>query len=164
MGVTAFYFISCTSSKKNISETSVEEYYNDNPYAQKHIYAPGLVTPDVAFDYIHAFKKHKYRVFGKGKLDNPWSTFDQHALDSLINDPETDSIFFFLAAFPKKDKSVPKDSTRHPFVVLEAIPKPSETETGKGSSNFSATLSKPLYIVPVQICPPPNTGCRMPGT
>ena len=162
-GIITIFFISCTSSKKNISATSTQDYYKDNHYAQNYMDAPGLVSGDVALDYIHAFKKHKYRGFGKGKLNNPWSTFDRKTLNQLIDDGETDSIYFFLAAFPKNDKSVLKDSTRHPFIILEAIPKTPATETGKGSSNFSAATSKPVFLLPVKICPPPNTGCSIPG-
>lgn len=163
MGMGTILFMSCTSSKKNISATSIQDYYKDNHYAQNYMDAPGLVSGDVALDYIHAFKKHNYRGFGKEKLNNPWSTFDRKTLDQLINDGETDSIYFLLAAFPKNDKSVLKDSTRHPFIILVAIPKPSATETGKGSSNFSVATSKAVYLLPVKICPPPNTGCSMPG-
>ena len=163
MGIGTILFMSCTSSKKNISATSIQNYYKDNHYAQNYMDAPGLVSGDVALGYIHAFKKHKYKTFGKGKLNNPWSTFDRTTLDKLINDGETDSIFFFLAAYPKKGPGIEKENRRHPFVVLQAIPKPPATETGKGSSNFSAGLSKPVYLVPIKICPPPNTGCSMPG-
>jgi hypothetical protein len=163
-GIVTLFSVSCTSSKKNISATSKQDYYKDNHYAEKYMDAPGLISRDVALHYINAFQKHKYKGFGEKKLENAWSTFDRATLDRLIKDPETDSIFFFLAAYPKKDKTVEKEKRRHPFVILEAVPEVPKSEKGKGSANSSATLSTPVYLLPVQICPPPNAGCRVPGS
>jgi hypothetical protein len=163
MGMVSFYCISCTSSKKNISQVSVKEYYKDNSYADKYKNFPHLLTGDEAKTYINAFKYHTYKGWRKKKLNNAWSTFDRHTLDSLVKDQQTDSIFFFLAAFPRHDKSVLEDSTRHPFIILEAIPKSSISSTGKGDSESSSNSVQPLFFSPVILCPPPDRGCRIPG-
>lgn len=161
MGVSAFYFISCTSSKENISTTSTQDYYKDNSYAQPYINNPQLISGDSAIVYINHFKKHIYRGWRKNKLLNAWSTFDRTTLDSLVNDRNTDSVYFFLAAYLKNDKD--KDQRKHPFVIMEAIPKPSSKANGKGSTVPETTLSKSLFFMPVKMCPPPNTGCAFPG-
>ncbi len=163
MGIIGFYCISCTSSKESLGGVTVQQYYNGNTYAQKYLNNPHLLTGNDAMAYIKSFKKHKYRIFGKKTLDNPWSTFDRDMLDSIGNDPETDSIFFFLAAFPKKNKSVAKEKRGDPFVILEAIPKSSTYEKGKGSAESPYYTAKSAFFSPVGLCPPPNTGCRMPG-
>jgi hypothetical protein len=162
MAIVGVYCVSCTSSKKSLGTVTVQDYYNGNTYAQKYLSDPHLLTGNDAMVYINSFKKHKYKTFGKKTLDNPWSTFDRNTLDSLVNDPETDSIFFFLAAFPKKDKSVPKDSIRHPFIIMEAVPKIPTSAMGKGSAESSSSALSSLFFMPVQLCPPPNTGCRIP--
>jgi hypothetical protein len=66
-----------------------------------------------------------------------------------------------LAAYLKSDPQ--EDRRKHPFVILKAIPKPSYEEKGKGGAAPTTTVSKSLYFTPIKICPPPNTGCRIPG-
>ena len=163
MGIVGFYCISCSSSKKNMSTESIQDYYKDNPYAEKYLKDPHLLTRNEAMVYINSFKKHKYKTFGKKKLDNPWSTFDRNMLDQIVNDPKTDSIFFFLAAFPKKDKSVPDSQRRLPFIIMEAVPKIPMSAMGKGSVESSSYLVQSVFFSPIKLCPPPNNGCRFPG-
>ena len=162
--IVGVYCVSCSSSKKSLGQVTVQDYYNGNSYAQKYLNDPHLISGDDAKIYIKAFKKHKYKGLFKGKhLDNAWSTFDRNTLDSLVNDPGTDSVFFFLAAFPKKDKSVPNDSIRHPFVIMEGVPKIPMSAMGKGSRESASLQVQPVFFSPIKLCPPPNTGCRFPG-
>jgi len=162
MGIAAFYFISCTSTKKNISTTSTQDYYKNNSYANSFLNNPNLISGDLATAYIHEFRKHTYKGWKKKKLLNPWSTFDPSLLNKIVNDPNTDSIFFFLAAYLKNDKD--KDRKKHPFIILEATPKPPFAENGKGDAAPVAAASSPLFFTPIGICPPPNAGCRFPGS
>lgn len=164
MSIVGLYCISCTSTTKNLGQVTVQDYYNGNTYAQKYLSdSPHLLTGTDARIYINAFKHHKYKISGKRKLDNAWSTFDRNILDSLVNDTETDSVFFFLAAFPKKDKSVPDSMKKHPFIIMEAIPKIPMSAMGKGSSESTSVQAQPIFFSPIKLCPPPNTGCRFPG-
>jgi len=164
MGIVGFYCISCTGSKENLGQVTKEDYYAGNSYAQKYLSDPHLISGDDAKIYIKAFKKHKYKGLFKGHhLDTAWSTFTRYTLDSLASDPETDSIFFFLAAFPKKDKSVPDSQRRHPFIIMETVPKIPMSAMGKGSAESSASTLRSLFFTPVKLCPPPNNGCRIPG-
>jgi len=159
MGVTAFYFVACTSSKENIKTTSTQDYYKNNSYAQPYLNDPHLISGELALAYIHEFRKHTYKGWRKKKLLNPWSRFDPTILNQIVSDPNIDSIFFFLAAYLK---NAPDSLRKHPFVILQAIPKPTLEGNGKGSATTEATISKPLYFTPIKICPPPNTGCLVP--
>ena len=167
MAIAAF-FLSCTSTKNNVQEKmSVDDYYKDNPYAKPYLEEPFrqyLITERQAKIYVNAFKKHNYRVTRKHILDNAWSVFDKHLLETVVADQKTDLVYFLFAAFPRWDKSVPKDSMRHPFIILQGIPKHEFLKTGNGGFfPDDAELSTSIYFVPTGICPPPNTGCSIPA-
>ena len=166
MSITAC-FLSCTSTKQNVQERmSVSDYYKNNPYAQPYLkkpYSKYLTTGQWVKIYVNAFKKHNYRVTRKYHLDIAWSTFDSSLLKTVLADDNIDSVVFLFAAFPRWH-SVSKDSMRHPFIILEAIPKVVPTKTGNGGFfSEDAALSTSLYFLPKYICPPPNTGCSIPG-
>ncbi len=154
MSISAICFNSCTSSINCSSEVPAKEYYKNNLYAKSYLDNPYLISVCLAKTYISAFKHHNYRGWRKQKLNYPWSVFDTSVLNNIVKDPNIDSVFFYLAAFPRKDKSVPKDSTRHPFIILMAKTKADKIEK-EGNSNK-------LYFVPIKICPPPNVGCAIP--
>jgi hypothetical protein len=164
MAIVGVYCVSCTSSKKSISETSKIDYYRDNPYAQPFIHDEHLISGDKAAMYISKFKHHKYKTFKKKTLNNAFSTFNPNVLDYFAKKSDEVSIFFKLAAFGKTGKSVPKDmdSSRHPFIIMEVRTKLPISATGKGSAESSASTLRSLFFMPVQLCPPPNTGCRIP--
>jgi hypothetical protein len=153
-------FISCTTTKSNTGKISAEEYYKNNPYAEPYLPNSHFISEDEAMVLIHAFKKHKYKVFHKKYLNNPWSTFERSVLNELITDPKTDSIFLFLAAYPKNDHSIDKEKRGHPFVILKAIPKQDPPLSGNGGSDFLSYLSQAIYLLPSNICPPPDSGCK----
>src|SRR6185312_4232390 len=136
MAIIATCVLSCTSTKQNIQEKmSVSDYYKDNPYAQPYLkepYLKYLTTGQWAKTYVNAFKKHNYRVTRKYHLDTAWSTFDSALLKTVLADDNIDSVAFLFAAFPRSDRSVSKDSIRHPFIILEAIPKVVPIKTGNG--------------------------------
>ncbi len=161
MAIFSIYFISCTTSRKNYVEIPVQESYKNNPYAQPYI-GPYLISERQAMIYIHAFKKHNYRVTRKKRLDPAWSFFDQKILKDLMLDKKTDSVIFLFGAYPSWDTTIPKEKKRHPFIILQAIPKVVFNESGKGDSFSSEALSASLYFRPKDICPPPNTGCKIP--
>lgn len=167
MAIITICFMSCTSIKKSTGKISVQDYYKDNPYAQKYMgtdFLPYLITKQQAMVYIHAFKKHNYRVTRKKKLDTAWSTFNRKLLDSLTRDSNTASLFFLMAAYPKWDKTIDKEFKRHPFIIMQGIPKPDSSGSGKGGVSSLKDFSQSLYLSPIKICPPPNTGCRIPGS
>jgi hypothetical protein len=153
-------FISCTTT--NLSTTSKEDYYQGNPYAQPYINDSSLISGPQAEIYIHSFKKHKYRDFHKKKLNVAWSTFDTAYLHLACDSSRTDSVYFFLAAYPKRDTTVHREKKRHPFIIMQVIPKPGNSETVKGGANSLLPISNSLYFLPRNICPPPNNGCSIP--
>lgn len=169
MTIVAACFLSCTSTKQNVQERmTVDEYYKDNPYAMDYLKEPFrkyLITESEVKIYVHAFRNHKYRVWrNKHNLDKAWSSFDSTLLKTVIADKNIDSVVFLFAAFPRWNKSVPRDSMRHPFIILDAIPKVVPTKTGNGGFfSEDAALSTSLYFLPKYICPPPNTGCSIPA-
>ena len=166
MAIITACLLSCTSTKQNIQERmSVKDYYQDNPYAQPYLENPYLITEKQANTFVHAFKNHKYRsLFNKHKLSIAWSSFDTSTVNSVVRDQNTDSIVFLHGAFPRSDKSIPYDHKRHPFIILQGIPKQGISQTGKGVSLlYDVVLSQPIYFLPKYICPPPNTGCTIPG-
>lgn len=167
MAIIAACFFSCTSTKNNVKEISVGDYYQDNPYAQPYLKKPFsdfLLTYYQVQIYAHAFRNHKYRVWRRGyNLDTAWSSFDTSVLKSVLRDQNTDSVVFLFGAFPRWDRSVPKDKKRHPFIILQGIPKQGFAQVGKGGLlQDYVPLSKPVYFRPKEICPPPNTGCTIP--
>lgn len=169
MAIITICFLSCTSTKQNVKKkTSFQDYYANNPYAQPYLKEPFvhyLVTDVWVRIYVHAFRNHKYRFWrNKHNLDKAWSSFDSSLLKTVIADKNIDSVVFLFAAFPRWDRTVSKDSMRHPFIILEAIPKIVPTKTGNGGFfSEDAALSTSLYFLPKYICPPPNTGCTIPG-
>lgn len=163
MAIAAF-FLSCASTNKNVTLRSKKDYYKDNPYAQPYINNDYLFSGDSAMVYIHAFKNHNYRTFYKKKiLDTAWSSFDKSILESVLKDQKTKSVYFLFAAYPHGERNIPKNKKRTPFIILQGIPKPDSSETGKGGVFSSAALSSPIYFLPVDICPPPKTGCTIPA-
>lgn len=156
-------FISCTTVKKYTGEISVQDYYINNPYAQKYMGFPDLISKPQAMEYVHAFKKHNYRVTRKKNLDPAWSTFNRILLDTLTMDSNTDSVIFLMAAYPKGDKTIDKEHKRHPFIIMQGIPKLDLSNSGKGGVFSPAALFQSIYFRPIKICPPPNVGCAMPG-
>jgi hypothetical protein len=169
MTIVAACFLSCTSTKQNVQERmTVDEYYKDNPYAKDYLKEPFrqyLITEGQARIYANAFRNHKYRVWrNKRNLDTAWSSFDTLLLKTVIADRNTDSVVFLLAAFPRWDRTVPQKRKRHPFIILQGIPKSPTTETARGGFfPYDVALSRPIYFVPKYICPPPNTGCSIPA-
>lgn len=169
MAIITACLLSCTSTKQNVQEKmSVDDYYKDNPYAKPYLDEPFrqyLITGRQAKIYVHAFRNHKYRFWrNKHNLDTAWSVFDKHLLETVIADQKTDSVYFLFAAFPRWDRAVPKDKKRHPFIILQGIPKHELLKTGNGGFfPDNAELSTPIYFLPAGICPPPNTGCSIPG-
>lgn len=165
MSITAC-FLSCTSTKQNVQgKMTVKDYYANNPYAQPYLKNPYLITGEQAKIYAHAFKNHKYRsLFNKHKLSTAWSSFDTSTLKTVLADQNTDSVVFLFGAFPRGDKTMPCNRKRHPFIILQGIPKSLTTETTKGGFfPYDVVLSQPIYFLPKGICPPPNTGCTIPG-
>ena len=122
-----------------------------------------FIGPDTAIAYVQEFKKHKFKFFGKGHLTNSWSFFNMKDLNSLVSDPQIDTIYFYLAAYTK-DKNIPKKDRRHPFVILEAVPKVGAITFGKGGYETTSAATKSIFLVPRPICPPPNMDCRVPAS
>lgn len=157
----SIYLISCNSSKEN-SCFKVDEGYFSDGFVNQYKNDTNFISPGDACAYIHEFKKHKYKVFGKNKLTTTWSYFNPHLVDSLASDPRTDSIIYLLAAFPK-DKSIPKEKRGYPFVIMEIVQKTPATAYGKGGNDAVMSSAPPLFFTPAHICPPPNWGCKIPG-
>lgn len=162
MGIVGFYLMSC-SSNKSISTTNVKDYYANNPFAQPYLNYPGIIPADFAKVCIQYFKKHKYRDFGKKRLENTLAAFDRSLLTAFANDSNVDSIYFYLAAYPKWYKAIDKSKARHPFVIIEAKPKVVPPVSGKGSAESLPAASQSIFAAPVKLCPPPDRGCRIPG-
>jgi hypothetical protein len=156
------YLISCSSSKDAVCLKEDKDYFKD-PFVNQYKNDSNFILPSQACRFIHEFKKHKYKVFGKNKLTNTWSYFNPRLVDSLASDKRTDSVIFLMAAFPK-NKSIINEKRGHPFVIMEIVQKPTMTADGKGGSNLSVTSNPSLFFTATTICPPPNTGCRIPGT
>lgn len=157
----AIYFISCTSSRVSVSTINGEVYSND-PFVKKYKDSVDFLPPNIAIEYIHEFKNHKYHGLKRFPLKNAWSFFSPALLKEVVNDPDVDSITFLLAAFPKK--GIKREDRRHPFVIMQALPKISLEARGKGSSNVVMSTSNAVYLKPSNLCPPPNSGCRIPGS
>ncbi|MEO5907969.1 MAG: hypothetical protein ABIR50_04095 [Ginsengibacter sp.] len=160
MAVITVYFISCRSSKQSMTSTTDADYYND-PFVQKYKGNPDFLPPDSAIKYINNFKKHAYRGWRKNKLAIAWSYFNPDLLKNLTKDADVNSIYFLFAAYP--GKGIDQDHKRHPFIIMEAIPTVLKEVGGKGGANPVMSTSNAVFFMASTICPPPNTGCRIPG-
>lgn len=143
-----------------MTSTTDADYYND-PFVQTYKDSIGFLPPDSAIYLIHKFKNHKYHGLKRSPLNNAWSYFHRELLQKLVTDSTVNSLYFLLAAYPRK--GVDKEHKRHPFIILEAIPTSLKEVRGKGGANFVMTTSNVVYFQAPTICPPPNTGCRIPG-
>ena len=162
MAIIAACFLSCAPTNKNVTLRSKKDYYKDNPYAQPYINNDYLISGDSAMVYVHAFKNHNYRTFYKKKiLNTAWSSFDKSTLESVLKNQKTDVVLFLLAAYPRTERNISKDKKRTPFIILQGIPKPDSSETGKGGVFSSEALSSSIYFLPIDICPPPKAGCTI---
>ncbi|HEY5390540.1 MAG TPA: hypothetical protein VIJ57_00395 [Hanamia sp.] len=157
----AIYFISCNNSIK-ISGKYGNDYYQ-NSFVNKYKNMSNFIGPDTAIAYIHEFKKHKFKILGKGHLTNAWSFFNMKDLGSLVSDPQVDTIYFYLGAFTK-DKSIPDSLRRVPFVILEAVQKVNAITFAKGGYEAPSAGTTSVFLAGKPICPPPNVGCRVPAS
>ena len=157
----AIYFISCNNSIK-ISGKYGNDYYQ-NSFVNKYKNMSNFIGPDTAIAYIHEFKKHKFKILGKGHLTNSWSYFNMKNLDSIVSDPQVDTIYFYLAAYTK-NKSIPDSLRRHPFVMLEAVQKADAISFAKGGYESANAGTTSIFLIPKPICPPPNMNCRVPAS
>lgn len=159
--VISLHLISCNSTKKiALAPTSEDQDYYNDPLVKKYEHFVGFIPPSLALEYVKAFRKHKYRGFGKKNLQNAWSTFDRNLITTLTNDDGVDSVCFLFGAYRHKDHV--GDSLKHPFVIMLGI-KESKDKARGSESNNPARLVVPIYFMPAKICPPPNAGCRIPG-
>lgn len=155
--IVSAFLCSCCSTKE-MPSVSADTTYLSDPYVAKYKNIQGFTPPADALQYIQEFKNHQYRTFvTKKALKNSWSIFDQDAIKALLADDNTDSVFFYLAAFPKTC-AISKKLRKKPFVMLQARKKSPVSGKGKGSAPKSGIS---VYLVPVDICPPPKTGCRV---
>lgn len=150
--------LSCSSSKQSLNNT-IPDYFKDtaayysNPYVAKYRNSPGFIPPDVARAYINEFRRHTFQWPRRKKLKIAWTKLDQTSLKNIICDPDTDSVAFYLAAFPIS-ANIPPEYKKIPFVIMQTKNK---TTVGKKSN--------PIFIGPnpqeSDICPPPKTGCKV---
>lgn len=159
----AFYLIACNESKqlKSSAQAFGRDYLN-NPFVDKYKNEPGFISdPNDAMIYINEFKHHKHHAAGKKRMQNAWTFFDKSMLNKLSNDPDVDSIFFYLAAYPK---SYGVDSLRKmPFVLMSGY---SLNKNSKGDKSFeSQSRGNAVFFKPPPggICPPPQMGCKVAG-
>lgn len=157
----AISFISCNNSIK-ISGKYGNDYYQ-NSFVKKYSNMSNFIGPDTAIAYIHEFKKHKFKFFGKGHLENAWSLFEKKDLERLAADSQIDIIYFYLAAYTK-NKGIPDSLRRHPFVMLEAVQKGDAIGFAKGGYESANAGTTSIFLIPKPICPPPNMNCRVPAS
>ncbi len=157
--VLSVYLISCSGSKElhhGLLNFSIDTAgYYSNPYIAKYRNSPGFTPPELALAYIEKFRRHTYRGWRKGRLKVTWTLFDQATLNSIVCDPQTDSVAFYLAAFPEGAK-VPKEYKKTPFVLMQAKSRPSPNLPKSSTYFFLAPRQ-----LPSDICPPPKTGCKV---
>ncbi len=132
MGAFMFLVISC-SSNKYVAKSNSDD--------------------DIAKTMISVFPTHKYRFLKMGKLRNTSSFLDIGVLRDIINNPNVDSIKFFLAA--EIDKGA---QFRYPTVVLQIISTDPSQPKGKGSNLMRLNYQ---YKRTITLCPPPPGGCRI---
>lgn len=137
--------------RMNAQDTS---YFSDS-YVMKYKNSPGFLSPDQAQVFLDAFRKHKNKAFGKKQLKNAWSLFDQVTFKDIVNDEQTDSVIFYLAAYPTKTPRG-KEYKKRPFVIMQTKKKPTPSSTVNTSAQ---TIF--IFLVPPDICPPPKTGCKV---
>lgn len=145
---------SCTSTQEQAGYATVQDM--ENNFVKKYKDYPGYLPPGEAVKYIGTFKKHRYRGLRKNQLQVVRSTFVRGLMRDLANDEHVDSIYYYMAAFPKE--FVSKDSSLFPFVMMQVVPKNRDTLR---KDKYPLPPTTAIFFMPAGLCPPPGIGCRI---